>query len=301
MIFSPSLVDNLPFLLAAVAAGLFWIGGRQRLMLISTAGVKPARSSRRTWRAIAFYSALVITVFALQPPMDGWADSLFWVHMVQHQLLLMASAPLLVISAPWIRLWSGFPLGFRRVVARGVVLGDWARPIRASAHAIGNPIAAWILFNAVIIGWHVPTLYDAAVANQLVHDLEHLTYLVFGILFWGQLIDSTPFRARLDYMHRFFYLAASMFPSWVLAIIMVFSGAPLYPAYVVIESGQSGVGVLTDQQVGGAIMWMVGSIPMAITGFWLIYQWVASSEEPGRLRGRRRVSAVGLAEEPVHR
>ncbi|HWF58094.1 MAG TPA: cytochrome c oxidase assembly protein [Candidatus Dormibacteraeota bacterium] len=301
MIFSPVLIDNLPFCLAVLAGVLFWLGGRQRLMLISSAGVRPARSRRRTWRSIAFYSSLVVTVFALQPPMDGWADSLFWAHMVQHQLLMMLSAPLLVISAPWIRMWSGFPLGFRRMVARSVVQGDWARPVRATAHAVGSPAAAWIGFNAVIIGWHVPTLYDAAVSNQLVHDVEHLTFVLFAIVFWAQLIDSPPFRARLDYMRRFFYLAASMFPSWVLAIIMVFSGAPLYPAYVVRESGQSGIGVLTDQQVGGAIMWMVGSIPMAITGFWLIYQWVASSEEPGRLRGRRRVSAVDLADESVHR
>jgi cytochrome c oxidase assembly factor CtaG len=299
VIFSPVPVDNLPICLAALAGVLFWVGGRQRLMLISTAGVRPARSRRRTWRAIAFYTALVVTVFALQPPMDGWADSLFWAHLVQHQLLIMVAAPLLVISAPWIRLWSGFPLGFRRVVARGVVQGEWARPLRATAHTLGSPAVAWVLFNVVIIGWHVPTLYDAALANQPLHDAEHLTFVLFGVLFWAQLFDSPPFRARLDYMGRFFYLAASMFPSWMLAIIMVFSGAPLYPFYVVIESGHSGIGALADQQISGAIMWMLGSIPMAITGFWLIYQWVATSENPAR-RGHRRVSVAGIGEESIH-
>ena len=297
MIFSPVLADNIPIYLAAIAGVLFWAGGRQRLMLISTAGVKPARSRRRTLRSIAFYSALVVTVFALQPPMDGWSDSLFWVHMVQHQLLIMVAAPLLVISAPWIRMWSGFPLGFRRVVARAVVRGEWARPLRVSAHTLATPAVAWVLFNADLIGWHVPALYDAAVSNQLVHDVEHLTFVAFGILFWAQLIDSPPFRSRLDYMRRFFYLAASMFPSWVLAIIMVFSGAPLYPIYAVIEAGHHGIGVMSDQQISGAIMWMLGSIPMAITGFWLIYQWVASTEEPKLRRGRRRVSNVVLAED----
>jgi putative membrane protein len=293
MLIAPVWTDNLPLILAVVAAVLYYRGGRQRLLLITPAGAVPARSTRRRWQAIGFYSALVIAVFSLQPPMDGWADSLFWVHMIQHQLLLMIVAPLLIISAPWIRLWSGFPLGFRRPVARAVVQGEWARPLRRVATVLGGPVVAWILFNGVIIGWHVPVLYDAAVQNQVVHDVEHVSFLVGGVLFWGQLFNSAPFHSRLTFIRRFFYLASAMFPSWVLALIMVFSGAPLYPAYEIVESGHSGIGVMADQQIAGAIMWMLGSIPMAITGFCMIYQWAAEADESGQRR--RRVARFGIA------
>lgn len=294
MLIAPAWYDNIPLVGVVVAALLYELGGRQRLFLVSEAGVKRARSSRRQWQSLAFYAGLVTIVAALQPPMDGWADSLFWVHMIQHMMLLMLAAPLFIISAPWMRIWSGFPLAFRRPVARSMLQDRWSAPVRAVARFVGGPIAAWLLFNFVLIGWHVPYLYDLAVQNQLVHDLEHFTFLVFGIIFWGQLIDSAPFHSRLDYMRRFFYLAACMFPSWILALIMVFSGTPLYPAYVIKESSPSGLGPLVDQQMAGAVMWMIGSIPFAITGFWLIYMWVSSTQEPdaGR-RGRRRVSAAG--------
>jgi putative membrane protein len=299
MIISPVWSDNFPLVAAIVAAVLYQLGGRQQgLLLISSAGVSRLRSIRRRWRSIAFYAALAVMVFALQPPMDGWADDLFWAHMIQHQLVLMVAAPLLIIAAPWLRIWSGFPLRFRRPLARSVLQDPWAAPLRTLGHVLGSPQVAWVLFNAILIGWHIPYLYDAAVSNQVVHDAEHATFLLFALVFWGQLIDSSPFRSRLDYMHRFFYMAASMFPSWILALVMVFSGAPLYPVYVVIEAARGGPGVLADQQIGGAIMWMVGSIPMAITGFWLIYQWVATTQEPQPQRRRRPAADVVAVSEP---
>ncbi|MGA8016175.1 MAG: cytochrome c oxidase assembly protein [Candidatus Dormiibacterota bacterium] len=297
MIFFPNWYDNIPFYAAIVAALLYYLGGRQRLQLISRSGVRPARSTKRAWRSACFYSALVILVFALQPPLDGWADSLLWVHMIQHELLLMVAAPLLVIAAPWLRIWAGFSLALRRPVARSVVQGGWARPLRGLARWLGLPVVAWTLFNVVMIGWHVPLFYDAAVQNQPIHDSEHLSFLLVGLLFWGQLFDSPPFHSRLDYMHRFFFMATSMFPSWVLALILVFSGAPLYPVYVVLESGHSGLGALADQELAGGIMWMIGSIPMAISGFWLIYQWASDAQEPGARRRRRRVGTLGIADE----
>lgn len=302
MVIAPVWSDNLPLAAALVAGILYWLGGRQQqLLLISPTGVSRMRSIRRRWRSIAFYAALAVMVFALQPPMDGWADDWFWAHMVQHELILTVAAPLLIIAAPWLRLWSAFRLRFRRVVAKSVVQDRWAGPLRTVSHVLGSPPVAWILFNAILIGWHIPFLYDAAVQNQVIHDVEHATYLLFALMFWGQLVDSAPFRSQLDYMHRFFYLGGSMFPSWILALIMVFSGAPLYPFYVTVELGSGGPGIMADQQIGGAIMWMIGSIPMAIAGFWLIYQWVATTQDPQPARRRRVSEAVAVAEQSPQR
>lgn len=300
MVIAPVWSNNLPLAAAIIAAVLYQLGGRQQqsLLLISTSGVSRMRSIRRRWRTIAFYAALIAMVFALQPPMDVWADTWFWAHMIQHELVLVVAAPLLIIAAPWLRLWSGFPLGFRRAVARSVIQDARAGPLRTLSHVLGSPSVAWLLFNVILIGWHIPYLYDAAVQNQVVHDVEHAMYLGFALMFWGQLIDSPPFRSQLDYMRRFFYLGASMFPSWILALVMVFSGAPLYPAYVIIESGAGGPGIMADQQLGGAIMWMIGSIPMAIAGFWLIYQWVATTQDPAPRRRRHTSDAVAAVEQP---
>ncbi|MGH7904048.1 MAG: cytochrome c oxidase assembly protein [Candidatus Dormibacteraceae bacterium] len=288
MIIAPDWYDNLPLVGVLVAAVLYELGGRQRLVLISRSGTRRVHSPVRRWRTAAFYAGLVSIVVALQPPMDGWADSMFWAHMIQHMLLLVVAAPFFVIAAPWMRLWSGFPLAFRRPVARAVVQSARAAPLRAAGRFVVSPPAAWVLFNAILIGWHVPFLYDRALQNQALHSLEHTSFLLFAVIFWAQLIDSSPFHARLDYAHRFFYMAASMFPSWLLALVMVFSGTPLYPAYAIRESSPSGLGVMADQQMGGAIMWMIGSIPFAIMGFCLIYKWVETSMDGTAQHGRRR-------------
>src|SRR5205814_6711496 len=98
---------------------------------------------------------------------------LFVAHMVQHVLLISVAPPLLIIAAPWTRLWQPLPLRFRRAVARAVVVSPRARPLRSAAHALAHPLSAWSIAAATLVMWHLPALYDLTLRSGAVHQLEH--------------------------------------------------------------------------------------------------------------------------------
>lgn len=295
-ILADSLPDNFPFIGVIIAAFLYWRGGRhQRLFVVSETGVRRLRSTVRRWRSIVFYLGLVVIVLALQPPLDTWSDSLFWAHMTQHMLLIGVAAPFFMAAAPWMRLWSGLPLGFRRPVAKGVLVSGWAAPLRAVGRFFTRPVVTWAAFLSDMIGWHLPYLYHLTLQIQIVHDIEHMSFLIFGILFWAQLFDSPPFHSRMDWPRRFVFLASSMFPPWMLALIFVLSGTVLYPFYSVAAYRASGISEMADQQLAGAIMWMPGEIPFAVAAFLVIYKWVEASQEETRVRRRGKRGSHGDA------
>ena len=104
----------------ALAAGLYVLGSRGR-----------DRPQRR--QALAFFASLLVIVIALCSPIDYYADDLFWVHMVQHILLLTTAPSLMLLGRPWPRMWRAFPLGPRTKVARTIARARWVAPVRALA------------------------------------------------------------------------------------------------------------------------------------------------------------------------
>jgi putative membrane protein len=262
-----------PFFGVLAAAVLYWLGGRKPV-----AGHRD--DTERRLRSAAFYGGLLTILIALDTPLDDLADSLFLAHMTQHLLLLMVAPPLIVLSAPWLRLWRPLPLGFRRTVAKSVARGRWAAPLRALAKLLARPVPAWIAFDAVLVGWHIPALYNATLSNEAVHDLEHATFLVAGVLFWLQVIDSPPVRARLAYGPRTVYLTAALLVSWVLAIVLAFASSPLYDAYAALAHRPGGLSALADQELAAGMMWVPGSIPFTIAIVWALYRWLEPTPDP---------------------
>jgi cytochrome c oxidase assembly factor CtaG len=256
-----------PFFLVLAAAVLYHLGGRK-----SVPGHREAPERRR--RSAAFYGGLLTIVLATDTPLDPLADTLFTAHMAQHILLLMVAPGLIVLAAPWLRLWQPLPLGLRRTVAKSVARGRWAAPLRALARLLSRPLPAWIAFNAVLVGWHVPALYDATLSSEAVHDLEHALFFAAGILFWLQVVDSPPVRARLDHGLRAVYLTGALLVGWVLAIVLALSSSPFYPAYARLEHRTAGLSALADQQIAGGVMWVPGSIPFTIAFVWALYRWL---------------------------
>lgn len=239
-------------------------------------------------RAASFSASLVLLALALVWPLDTYADRLFWVHMIQHILLLAVVPPLLVYSAPWLRLWRPFPLAWRRATARTLASAGWAAPLRRTAHVLVRPVPAWLLFNGCLVLWHIPLLYDATLHNQLVHEGEHLAFLATGILFWLQVIDARPFYGRLGDAGRAAYVTVALVPSWVLAIVLGLSRSPLYPAYAHLPSRPGGISALADQQLAAGIMWVPGSIPYLLVLFVLVYRWLDPDPARGASARARR-------------
>jgi cytochrome c oxidase assembly factor CtaG len=242
-------------------------------------GVARARRSRPWWRHALFASALLVVALALASPLDGLAESRLWAHMLQHVLLMLVAPPLLLLAAPWSWFWRPLPRRAKRSVARAVVTGPRLAPLRAVAHALAVPLVAWLAFNLDMALWHVPALYDVTVRSAPVHYVEHVSFLVLGLLFWGVALDSPPFRSRLDLPGRIAYVTAGAIASWILAVVLAVDPHPLYAAYAHPHGSLSPV---ADQQLASGVMWGPGSIPYALVVFWGLYVWLG-----GDSRGRR--------------
>ena len=155
------------------------VGGRRQVSARRT-------GLERRGRAWRFYSGLLTIVVALDSPLDPLADQLFAAHMAQHVLLLTVAPPLIVLAAPWTRMWQPLPLGFRRsaapdgraLPAAGLrcVRGPHASPVRSPPGCCSTRTSSL---------WHVPALYDATLRNAAVHELEHALFFFTGLLFWG--------------------------------------------------------------------------------------------------------------------
>jgi putative membrane protein len=244
-----------------VAAGLYLMGSR-------------GRGRPSPLQALSFFAGLLTIVLALDSPIDFYADQLFWVHMLQHILLLTVAPPLFLLGRPWPTMWRALPLGPRTSLARTVARAGWTAPLRALA----RPLPAWILFNATVVGWHIPVAYNATLTNGVIHAIEHAMFFFTGLLFWARVIDPGPLRPRLIWPVRIVYTVGAMVVGWVLAITLVVVPHPLYSYYVELASRPGGLTAMEDQQIAAGIMWVPGSIAYAITFLVGFYRWL----EPDR-------------------
>ena len=243
-----------PFLIvAAILAGWNEIG-LARLARRS----RPDRTRERRLRSLWFYGGLAVLLIAVQSPIDYWADGYFFVHMIQHLLLMFAAPTLVVAGAPWQPLLAALPRRVGHGATRGVTRGAWSRPLRALTGFALRPWVAVALFNLVMVAWHLPALFDLADTNQAVHIwLMHGSFFIAGVLFWLQFIGSPPFRIRLTPIGQAAALVATNVVMWVLAMSMgIFTSTSWYPVY----SHISGVTLppFADQQIGAGILWVCG-------------------------------------------
>jgi len=241
----------------ALAAGLYLLGSR-------------GRDRPEPVQALAFFASLLTIVIALNSPIDAYADKLFWVHMLQHVLLLTVAPPLLLLGRPWPRMWRALPLQPRTKVARTIARARWVAPVRALA----RPLPAWILFNATLIGWHIPAAYTATLTSGVLHALEHAMFFFTGLLFWARVIDPGPLRPRLVWPVRIAYTAGAMVVGWLLAIALVIEPHAIYGYYSSLSSRPGGISALTDQQLAAGVMWVPGSLAYTITYIIGFYRWL---------------------------
>jgi putative membrane protein len=226
-----------------------------------------------TWRARCFTGALVALGLALLSPLDALSNALASAHMVQHLLLLLVAAPLLALSAPSSAILRGSPLALRRASGR------WRRRLGLTHGHLGalrHPAAVWLLSVGVIWFWHAAAPYDAALDNQLLHVLEHASFLVTAVLFW-QVVVGVRGAARVSGGLGVLLVFAMAMQSVFLSVLLTFARTPWYSGYAT-TTASWGLDPLTDQQVAGVIMWIpAGGIYLA-AALVLLVTWIRATE-----------------------
>jgi len=217
---------------------------------------------------------------ALDGPPDALSEAAFSMHMVQHLLLEMVAAPLLLLGGPLTLLLLADPPWLpRRVLAR--VLRS--RAIRFLAH----PVTALSLFSLVLVGSHLTRVYNLALEHQGVHEAEHVAYLATALLFWWPAIGVDPAPHRLSYPARLLYLFLVMPVMAYLGIAITSASRVLYPYYAT-HLPPWGASALADQQVAGWLMWESGAITLIPAMGLILLRWLDDEERTQARRESRR-------------
>ena len=210
-------------------------------------------------RAASFYIGLFALFVALVSPLDALSGELFLAHMGQHMLLMFVAVPAIQIGAPVIPITRGIPRPLRKRIVIPLFKSAF---VRRALRNLFRPLVAWPLFIAIIIGWHFPVAYEAALRNETVHLIEHLTFALGAYLWWWNVIDPAPLRASLSYLARVPFVFITIVPNFALGAFLTFSPNPWYPHYE-ITAPAYGITALEDQEIGGVIMWVPGSFIIA--------------------------------------
>ena len=264
-------------------AGALYAVGLQRLWQTSNFG-----GGIRRWEALSFALGWLTLALALVSPLHALGGVLFSAHMTQHELLISLGAPLLVLGRPLIAFLWAFPLDWRRR------LGGAARltPIESGWRVLTRPSVAFGLHAIALWTWHLPRLYEATLSSELIHSLQHITFLFTALLFWW-----TIFNARGGEFRRglaVFYLFATVLQTGALGALLTFGGALWYPAYAA-TTLPWGLTPLEDQQLGGLIMWIPGSLAYIIAALWIFAEWLRESEQRSVALQRTRLKLIAPA------
>jgi putative membrane protein len=204
------------------------------------------------WRLGAYALGIATLAVALVSPIHVHAGEALPVHMIQHMLLTMIAAPLILLGNPLPFMAWGFPRAGRRALGR--LLRSRLR--RAAVLATALP-TAWAAAAGVLWLWHSPSAYDAALARPWLHDAQHLTFFVSAAAFWCPVIDPAPrLRRGAADTGRMAWLFAAAIQNAALAAWIALSGRVLYQHYL----GPAGPAVLADQQVAGMLMLVSGTM-----------------------------------------
>jgi putative membrane protein len=229
--------------------------------------VRHSSSPRRgteapVWRLCCFIGSLLATILALLSPLDALADQLFFMHMVQH-VMLLDLVPILAI------------LGLTKAILRPVTRA--VRNLEGRAGVLAHPAFAVVLYVVVIWAWHVPAAYDFALSHPLVHVFEHISFLVAGSLYWWHLLSPIRARMRLGGMGPIVYMVSTKLFVGALGMGLAFAPSALYPHYVHLARVW-GISAQDDQSIAGLIMAVEQSLVMGVALVVLFVQALTESE-----------------------
>lgn len=251
--------------------------------LVGTTRLRRAGAHVRALERVSFWVGWAVLVCAVTPWMDRAAAWLFSAHMLQHELLMIVGAPLVILGRPilpW--LWS-LPPRSRRAAA----VAAWSR-LSSAWRRLTHPVVAWALHGATIWVWHLPVLYEAAVRSETIHVVQHTTFMLTAVFFWWGLVYGRY--GRVAYGASALYVFTTMLHTGLLGGLFAFSTTPFYGVYGE-RAAISGADAIADQQLAGLYMWIPAGVILTIFGLALLVAWILEAERRSTV-GRRTASVL---------
>ncbi len=285
--------EPLPTLGIAIALGGWWWAVR-RVNAAHPANPVPRR------RSVAFALGMAALAVALLSGIAAYDTALFSAHMVQHVLLMLVAAPLIALAAPVTLLLR---VASRETRRRWILPALQARVTKVLAF----PVVAWLVFAGVMWASHFSPLFDAALEDPLVHDLEHAVFLGSALLFWWPAVALDPGPWRMAHPVRALYVFLQMPQNTFLAVVIINVSVVLYPHYETVARAW-GPTPLEDQRLAAGIMWIAGDAVFIAALIAIVYGWMrAESRDTARTDRRAdqelveiRVRETRLAERLAH-
>lgn len=233
-----------------------------------------------TRHLVCFFSAMVLQWWSLDGPLHYLSDERsFFAHMIQHLLLQMIWAPLLISGLP--------PWLLRPIVANDRV--------RAIGRWLTRPLNAALIFNGMMLGWHLPPAYDLALRSHPVHIAEHLLFMSSAVIFWWPILSPMKEVPRPTHGVQAAYILLNMIPMKALGLILGTHNTMIYTFYVT-QPRVWGLTPLGDQRLGGLVMWIIGGLPLWGALMYVFYGWTRFGTPK---RGQTGVAALDAGREPV--
>jgi putative membrane protein len=256
-----------PLVIAAMGLSLgLYLVGFTRLRQRTRRG-----RAHRSYLAAAFVAGWLALGLAFVSPLDAMGAALFSAHMVQHEILMLVAAPLLVLGRPLgVWLWA-LPTGARSRIGRGVR----APSVRVAWRWLTLPATAWGLHLAALWGWHIPVAFEAALMHPALHAVQHASFLASALLFWWTVL--APRAGHAGHAGRGFAMLSlftTMAHTGALGALLTLAPTLWYPSYV--ETAPAfGFDPLEDQQLGGLVMWVPGGLAYLLAAVAIATSWVA--------------------------
>jgi putative membrane protein len=228
------------------------------------------------WRHASFLAGWFTFALALTSPIHEIGEQLFSAHMLQHEIMILISAPLISAAHPAATcLWAFSPRHRKN-------FGGWVHSIerRSWLQFLMGPLVAWLLEAAALWIWHIPFLYQATLSSDWIHAAQHLSFFLTAVLFWSALYGVG--RSVLGYGAATLYVFGTAVHCSALGALLTFSTVLWYPAYAATTS-RWGLTALQDQQLGGVIMWVPSGVVFIVIGLALFARWLFESDRRMKL------------------
>jgi len=229
-------------------------------------------------RHTVFVAGMLALFLSLQSPLDPMGERLFLAHQIQHLLLRMIGPMLVMLARPQGVFIAGLPNVLRRFFAAPLMTNS---ALSRFYDFLTHPTVAFILFVLSMYAWQIPSIHNVALLDPLIHWSMHLTMLIAGLLFFAMIFSPRDRPSAAPHALRVLLLFATIVSNILLGAIIAFKSTVIYTAYD-IEGRLFGIMPLTDESIGGFILWVPASMMSIIAIIIVVYDWNAIEKK--RLR-----------------